>query len=135
MIQLITGSNGTGKTKQLVENMISAAANSKGNIIYIDNGSKLALSIPSSIRFIDTEDYNVSGCTAFFGFVSGLCAGNYDLTDIFVDSTLQIISDEDADMQAFFDQIAELSQATGVNFHFSVCCTEDRQSTLCKYAS
>ena len=41
-------------------------------------------------RLIDTEHYEITGYDAFFGFLSGLCAGNYDVTDVLVDSTLKI---------------------------------------------
>lgn len=38
MVNLIVGSSGTGKTKQLVEKVVDTAKNSKGNVVCIDKG-------------------------------------------------------------------------------------------------
>ena len=90
MVTLIVGKKGTGKTKKLINLTNDAVEASNGNVVVIEKGSKLTYDVTHKARLIDTEQYAITGYDAFFGFLSGLCAGNYDLTDVLVDSTLKI---------------------------------------------
>ena len=49
-----------------------------------------------------------------FGFVSGICAGNYDVTDIFIDSTLKIIGQDMNVFKTFAESLNTLAQASNV---------------------
>lgn len=134
MVNLIVGSSGTGKTKQLVERVMDTAKNSKGNVVCIDKGKKLSLLLPSNIRFIDVGDYNLNSSIAFYGFLIGLCAGDYDLTDVFIDSTRDIIPGN-TDINDFIEIVSKLSENTHVNFHFSICSDDDYEDMHYEYAS
>ncbi len=120
MVDYITGINGIGKTRLLAEAAAATAKCSKGNIIYIDCSDKLKLCLPSDIRLINIKDYEINGAVSFFGFLLGLCASDYDLTDIFIDSTHKIISADDTDINDFMEIITKASDNTSVNFHFSI---------------
>ena len=76
MITLIVGKKGSGKTKKLIERASQAVKNTNGNVIVIEKGSKLTYDLPHEARLIDTDAYKVSGADVFFGFVSGICAGD-----------------------------------------------------------
>lgn len=134
MVNLIVGSSGTGKTKQLVERVMDTAKNSKGNVVCIDKGKKLSLLLPSNIRFIDVGDYNLNSSIAFYGFLIGLCAGDYNLTDVFIDSTRDIIPGN-TDINDFIEIVSKLSENTHVNFHFSICSDDDYEDMHYEYAS
>lgn len=134
MVNLIVGSNGTGKTKQLVEKVVDTAKKSKGNVVCIDKGKKLSLLLPSNIRFIDVGDYNLNSSIVFYGFLIGLCAGDYDLTDVFIDSTRDIIPGN-TDINDFIEIVSKLSENTNVNFHFSICSDDDYEDMHYEYAS
>ncbi len=97
MITLLTGKKGSGKTKKLIELANKAANESKGNVVVLEKGSKLTYDIAPSIRLINVDDYSVNGEAALQGFVCGILAGNYDITDVFVDSTLKVIDEEELD--------------------------------------
>lgn len=125
MVDYITGINGIGKTKLLAEAAIATAKISKGNVIYIDYTDKMNLKLPANIRLINAADYNIDGAVSFMGFLLGLCAGNYDLTDIFIDSTHKIIK-KDTDINDFMEIITRASENIGVNFHFSIGDTEEK---------
>jgi len=125
MVDYITGINGIGKTKLLAEAAAATAKISKGNVIYIDCTDKMNLKLPANIRLINAADYNINGAVVFMGFLLGLCAGNYDLTDIFIDSTHRIIK-KDTDINDFMEIITKASENTGVNFHFSIGDTEEK---------
>ena len=40
---------------------------------------------------MNTDAYDIKSVNGFYGFLAGVCAGNYDVTHIFVDATLKII--------------------------------------------
>lgn len=121
MVEYIIGIKGIGKTKLLVEAAVATSEASKGNVVYVDCSDKLKLELPSKIRLINTSDYDINSAVEFYGFLIGLCASDYDLTDIFVDSTLEIISNSETNINDFMEIVTKVSDATGVNFHFSVC--------------
>ena len=61
-----------------------------------------------------------------FGFLSGICAGNYDVTDIFVDTTLKIIGDDIETLAAFVEKLSTMSTHTGTNVTLSVSLESDK---------
>ena len=90
MITLLTGKKGSGKTKKLIEMANEAVKNSNGNVVVVEKGLKLTYDISHAARLIDIDSYDVQGGKGLYGFLAGICAGNYDVTDIFVDSALKI---------------------------------------------
>lgn len=90
MIKLITGKKGTGKTKILIDMINADAKAAKGNIVCIEKGAKLTYDIPHSVRLADVEEYDINGYDAFYGFIAGMFAGNFDICEVFVDSILKI---------------------------------------------
>lgn len=126
MVEYITGFQGSGKTRVLAEAAAATASSSKGNVVYVDCSDKLNFELPSKIRLINAKDYGVNSAVAFYGFLIGLCASDYDLTDVFVDSTLDIISNNKTNMDDFMEIITKVSYTTGVNFHFSICDSVER---------
>jgi chromosomal replication initiation ATPase DnaA len=90
MIKLIVGKKGSGKTKILVERINEAAKNSKGNVICIEKDLQLTYNIDHSVRLINIVDYKVEGFDAFYGFITGVLAGNYDIEQVYVDGLLKI---------------------------------------------
>ena len=107
MITLILGKKGSGKTKRLIDMCNKATAESKGNVVFIEKYSTLTYDISHAARLVVADEYGIKGFEAFYGFIAGMCAGNYDITDIFVDSTLKIGG---RDMEAFADFIERLSK-------------------------
>ncbi len=124
MVTLLVGKKGSGKTKKLIENANEAVKNSNGNVVVIEKGLKLTYDISHQARLIDTEAYSIQGVDALFGFISGICAGNYDVTDMFVDSTLKIIGDDMNVLAAFIQKIDVLSKQAEVKVTLSVSADE-----------
>ena len=104
---MILGKKGSGKTKRLIDMCNKATAESKGNVVFIEKDSTLTYDISHAARLVVADEYGIKGFEAFYGFIAGMCAGNYDITDIFVDSTLKIGG---RDMEAFADFIERLSK-------------------------
>lgn len=109
MINLIIGKKGTGKTKRLVDNANEAVKKSSGNVVVIEKGNHLTYDISHDARLIDIDSYGIQGVEALGGFLCGICAGNYDVTDIFVDSTLKIIGQDMKVLSAFVTKMNKLS--------------------------
>lgn len=121
MIKLIIGNKGSGKTKTLINLVNTAAKTSSGNVVCIEKGTHLTYDIDRAARLINIDDYAVSGFEAFYGFINGVLAGNYDITDLFIDATFKIGG---RDYDAFADMILKLDQvASGnVTITFTVSC-------------
>ena len=94
MITLILGKKGSGKTKKLMDLCKAAVEQSKGNVVFIEKDNTLTYDLSHKARLVAAEDYAVRCYGCFYGFIAGMCAGNYDITDIFVDSTLKIGRDD-----------------------------------------
>ena len=90
MIKLITGKKGTGKTKILVDMINNAVKDTNGDLICIEKGAKLTYDISYKVRLVDSDRFAIEGYEAFYGFIAGMFAGNYDIKEIFIDGILKI---------------------------------------------
>ncbi len=89
MIKLIVGSKGSGKTKTVIDMINNAAKTSNGNVVVIEKSMALTYNIDHSARLIDLSEYDIKGTDAMYGFMAGILAGNYDITDLFLDGVLK----------------------------------------------
>ncbi len=119
MISLIIGRKGSGKTKKLIDLCTEASASSKGDVIFIEKANTLAVRMAPHIRLVVVDEYDVVGFDALYGMLAGMCAGNYDITDIFVDSTLKICGDLSG-LAAFVEKLNDLSGKVDAHFVLSV---------------
>lgn len=124
MVTLIIGKKGSGKTKKLINLANEAVSASNGNVVVIEKGAKLTYDVTHKARLIDTEQYSISGYDAFFGFLSGICAGNYDVTDVLVDSTLKIGGQDFEQFADFITKINVLAAKSETKFTFLVSADE-----------
>lgn len=119
MITLILGKKGSGKTKRLIDGCNEAMAVSKGNVVFIEKDSTLTYNLSHKVRLAVADEYAIKGFDAFYGFIAGMCAGNYDITDIFVDSTLKIGGDC-AGLYEFVEKLKALSEKANTNVTLSI---------------
>ncbi len=125
MIKLIIGNKGSGKTKRLIELVNDCVNTSDGNVVCVEKEPKLTYDIPSKARLLETETYLINGHKAFYGFLAGICAGNYDVTDVLIDATFKIVGREYEKLPQFFEMLSELSAATEVTFYFTISCDKE----------
>ena len=90
MIKLITGKKGSGKTKILIDMINDAVKSTNGDLVCIEKGDTLRRAISKKQRWCDSEYFKVEGFDAFYGFIAGMLAGNYDIKEIFIDGILKI---------------------------------------------
>ncbi len=134
MVKLIIGNKGTGKTKKLIELVHDAVLNSKGNVLCVEKGATLTYDLKPQARLIDTDAYEIEGYDMCYAFLSGLLAGNYDITDVFVDSILKIGGRDYAALASFLDRIDKISDDTVFVFTVSAEAA-DLPGSVTKYAA
>lgn len=135
MITLILGRKGSGKTKRLIDMCNAATAESKGSVVFIEKDTTLTYDISRQARLAVAEDYRIAGYDAFYGFIAGMCASNYDITDIFVDSTIKIGGDDREELACFIERLGELSQKAETNVVLSISADkEDIPERIAEFA-
>lgn len=87
------GLKGSGKTKRLVEMVKTAIDNETGSVVCIEKDKKLTYDIPYQVRLIHASDYAIGSVEFMKGFLSGLHAGNYDITHVFIDNFAKMLTD------------------------------------------
>ena len=125
MIKRIVGRKGSGKTKVLVDMVAAAEKVSSGNVVCIEKVPHLTYDIPSSVRLMETSKDAIEGYEEFYGFLTGVLAGNFDITDMFIDSTLRI-GGRDYDKLGKF--LTKLNTAVGdreINIVFTVSADKE----------
>ena len=118
------GKKGTGKTKRLVDMVNAASETSNGNVVCIEKGAILTYNINYQARLIDVENYGISGFEALYGLVCGVCAGNYDVTDLFIDATVKIGGRDFAQLEEFVNKLEAVSAKNDVKFTLAISADE-----------
>ena len=91
MIQVIMGLKGSGKTKKLIDGINAAVAEAHGDVVCIEYGKKLTYDISYKVRLVDSKEYGINSVEMLKGFLSGLHAGNFDITNVFIDNLYKTI--------------------------------------------
>lgn len=134
MVKVIIGKKGTGKTKALISMVNEAVASAHGNVVCIEQGNKLTYDINHSARLIDIAEYPLKGYQGLIGFVSGILAGNYDVSDIFIDSILKMAGVNFSELGDFLAGLDELTKKNEINFVITVSAEEsDVPESVKKY--
>lgn len=122
MVRVIMGVKGTGKTKQMIELINNAAKSEAGSVVCIEHGSKLTYDIHYQIRLIEAKEYALTSFDMLKGFISGLHAGNYDITQVFVESLTKLInvSAEDPQVEHFLDWLNDFGEKNGIKFTVTI---------------
>ena len=137
MVELIIGKKGTGKTKQLIENVNAAAEVAKGNVVFISNSNERNMyDIATKIRMFDTSEFNIESYDEFLGFICGVISGNFDITNIFVDGIFKIVGTDNLDgFEKFVDKLDKMSAKFNISFVITVSIdAEDAPEYIKKYA-
>ena len=121
MIRVIMGKKGSGKTKQMIEMINNAVQTEHGNVICIEKGNKLTFDIHYQIRLVESSQYDIANYTALKGFISGLYAGNYDITHIFIDSLTKIVGGQcDNETEKFLDWLNNFGEQHNIKFTITI---------------
>ena len=91
MIHVIMGLKGSGKTKKLIDGINAAVADAHGDVVCIEYGKKLTYDISYKVRLVDSKEYGINSSEMLKGFISGMHAGNFDITHVFIDNLYKTI--------------------------------------------
>jgi hypothetical protein len=121
MVTVIAGLKGFGKTKQLIELCNNAAKTSSGSVICIERGTKLKHDIVHNARLIDTVPFDIRSYQVLRGFITGLYAGNYDISDIFIDSLFKVSNNSDTEeCEKFLEWCDDFGKENGIKFTITI---------------
>ncbi len=122
MVELLIGKKGTGKTKTLIDNVNSAVAVAKGDIVFISNDtSRNMYDIKSKVRMVDTKAFDIESYGELLTFICGIVSGNFDITNVFVDGIFKIIGTNDlAGFEEFLERLERMSTEFNISFQISV---------------
>lgn len=119
MIQIISGTKGSGKSKQLIDIANEALTKESGVVVFIDDDKRYMFDLKPNVRFVDAHDYkSVSGYSAetFLAFVSGMLAANFDITLVCIDGLLKITNAKLEELEPVFSQLNTISEGHSCNF-------------------
>ena len=121
MVRLIMGVKGSGKTKQLIELINNAAKDEPGNVVCIEANRNMTYDIHYHIRWIAADEYKLNSYEMFRGFISGLCAGNYDISHVFIDNLCKTVGREvDKDTELFLDWLDVFGEKNNIKFTVTI---------------
>lgn len=120
MIKLLIGGKGSGKTKTLIELANKAVEESKGSVVCVEKGDALRLNVTSRARLISAEDYAICGADAFYGFIAGILSSNYDITDLFIDSSMKLCCGDAAAFVTFVEKLEKITADVNVVISASI---------------
>ena len=133
MIKIHIGLKGTGKTKNLINDVNGAWALEKGNVVCITEGNRLMHDIDRNVRMINTEQFDIKNFDMFAGLLSGIIAQDFDVTHIFIDSVFKSVPAETmANIDALIDVIEGLEAKFGTSFTLMVSADVAEASDLVK---
>ena len=123
MIHVIMGLKGSGKTKKMIDAINSAVANANGDVVCIEYGRKLTYDLSYKVRLVDSKEYGISSSEMLKGFLSGLHAGNFDITNVFIDNLYKTIGTDLAAAEDFVTWCAKF--AADNSMEITITISED----------
>ena len=120
MIHVIMGLKGSGKTKKLLDSVHEAVNSANGDVVCIEYGKKLTYDVNYRVRLVDSKEYGISNPCMLKGFLSGLHAGNFDITHVYIDNLYKTIGSDRAAGEAFILWCAEFAKANNMEITLTV---------------
>ena len=135
MIHVIMGLKGSGKTKKLLASINETVASTNGDVVCIEYGKKLTYDVNYRVRLVDSQEYCINNSDMLKGFLSGLHAGNFDITNVFVDNLYKTIGSDRAAGEEFVAWCAKFAEVNNMKITITVsddpaCASEDMKKYL-----
>ena len=123
MIHVIMGLKGSGKTKKMIDAINGAVAEAHGDVVCIEYGRKLTYDLSYKVRLVDSKEYGICNLDMLKGFLSGLHAGNFDITNVYIDNLYKTIGNNKAASEDFVNWCARF--AADNNMEITMTISED----------
>ena len=132
MIHVIMGLKGSGKTKKLLDAIHDAVAEAHGDVVCIEYGKKLTYDVTYKVRLVDSQEYAISSPEMLKGFLSGLHAGNFDITHVFIDNLYKTIGSDREAGEKFILWCAQFAEENDMNVTLTVSDEPEKASEAVK---
>ena len=120
MIKVIMGLKGSGKTKKLIDSINETVSQASGDVVCIEYGKKLTYDVNYRVRLVDSEEYAISNSDMLKGFLSGLHAGNFDITNVYIDNLYKTIGTDRANGEEFVAWCAKFAETNNMNITITI---------------
>lgn len=120
MIHVIMGLKGTGKTKKLIDTIHDTVASASGDVVCIEYGKKLTYDVNYRVRLVDSKEYCITNPDMLKGFLSGLHAGNFDITHVFIDNLYKTIGNDRAAGEEFVAWCEKFADENSMNVTMTI---------------
>ena len=108
----------------MLDEMHEARKSATGDVVCSEFGQTLTYDVNYRVRLVDAKEYGINNVEMLKGFLSGLHAGNFDITNVYVDNLYKTIGKpigENAAMVEEFIAWAEnFAEANNMNLTFTV---------------
>lgn len=126
MVRLIMGTAGAGKTKQLIKLIHASVEAEKGSVVCIEPGADMTYDVSYNVRLVNAGEYDLNSFECLRGFISGLYAGNYDISHVYVDNLCKITRNDDLnEVEKFLNWLERFSDKNMVKFTVTVSADAD----------
>ena len=120
MIHIIMGLKGSGKTKKMLDELHQTVASATGDVVCIEHGKTLTYDVNYRVRLVDSKEYGINNLDMLKGFLSGLHAGNFDITHVYIDNLYKTIGSDRATGEAFIAWCAEFAQVNNMEITMTI---------------
>ena len=120
MINVIMGLKGSGKTKKMIDSINEVLATANGDVVCIEYGKKLTYDVNYRVRLVDSKEYGISNSDMLKGLLSGLHAGNFDITHVYIDNLYKTIGTDRANGEAFVAWCAAFAETNNMNITITI---------------
>ena len=120
MIHVIMGLKGSGKTKKLLDSINSTLEHANGDVVCIEYGKKLTYDVNYRVRLVDSQEYAISTSDMLKGFLSGLHAGNFDITNVYIDNLYKTIGTDRATGEEFVAWCDAFANTNNMNITITI---------------
>ena len=124
MVRMITGKNGKGKSKVLLEKVNEEVKTILGNVVYIDTTTKHMYELNNKIRLINASEYMLDSSDKFLGFLSGIISQDHDLQQMYFDNFLKLANIDINSLEEIVHSLELLSDKFGVDIYISVSTSD-----------
>ena len=128
MIHVIMGLKGAGKTKKMIDAINGAVSQAHGDVVCIEYGRKLTYDLSYKVRLVDSKEYGICSSEMLKGFLSGLHAGNFDITNVFIDNLYKTIGQDQAANEAFVDWVADFAKENNMEITMTISADPETAS-------
>ena len=126
MVRLIMGTAGAGKTKQLIALIHASVEAEKGSVVCIEPGADMTYDVSYNVRLVNAGEYDLNSFECLRGFISGLYAGNYDISHVYVDNLCKITRNNDVnEVEKFLNWLERFSEKNMVKFTVTISADAD----------